>query len=556
MTEGNNFNSELNSNNQANNNSTQPVTNKFFPSGLLGGNIKDVNSSTTNGANSQFISRKTWGVGDKAKSKTENVSEPEQTEVLDLFDGEVETLMDEVNGTTYNAGSNNQTVNQTVVNNQNNYNQPVNQPINQSMPTSVVNQGVDSNNQAWMEKQPLSMGGLGVNTLVGDDAPKEVVENNKYIPPRNFELKGNNKIEIVKDKPVNDRPSIYNGFKEPLPEIDEVKVCKEYAGEAFTKITMAPFSFPGFLLGGIYCIYRKLYIVGLIALLIEFAILTILSMPISFIGVFIFRIVVALVVNQIYLKTVKIKVRFLRKHNPKKNQYELSVLAKKKGGTSSLMALIAAILYIAFIIIIGFTFNFKSLLSLLPKDDEPVINEDSKGVTGYNGDLSYEEYNIEDNFSISIPKGFVKDGNYFNYIYRVPLPVTEEENNNSDETEQDQDNVVDEQTEEEKKPKVEYSKNKCTLSFNAVKGYKNEEDLIKSIAYYYTQSEDEGVSEQPNNGIEWHTFESSKSDEKIYFKVTKRGDKLLLFMYKMEAEDENKVCEGFYNDIYNSIYPK
>ena len=149
-------------------------------------------------------------------------------------------------------------------------------------------------------------------------------------------------------------------------------------------------------------------------------------MPISFVGVFIFRVVLALGVNQIYLKTVKSKVRHLRKRNPKKNQYELSVLAKKKGGTSSLMALIAAISYIALIIIIGITFNFKSLLSLLPKDDTPVINEDSKGVTGYNGDLSYEEYNIEDNFSISIPKEFVKDGNYFNYIYRVPLPVTEE----------------------------------------------------------------------------------------------------------------------------------
>lgn len=542
MDNSNNLNSQFNNNQQSN--PTRPVTNKFFPAGLFDDEINEVNSSTTNGANSQFIN----GAAMAGNSTTPvNQPQPMQSpEVLDLFDEGIETLMDDVNGTTTYASPLINEPQQGPVPGPSNVNPVVN---NQEM-------NANGNNQNWMNEQPLSMGGLGVNTLVGEDAPKEVVENNKFIQPRNYDPVSHPAVvpEVVQQ--VNSAPSIYNNFNEQLPEIDEVKVCKEYVGEAFTKITMSPFSFCGFLFGGIYFIYRKLYLLGLIVLGIEVAILNLIPVPISIVVDFVYRLVLALIVNHIYIGTAKKKVKSLHKHKPKMNQYELSMLAKKKGGTSLVMAILALILYSGIVAVIGISLNFKEILNLLPKNDTPVINEDSEGVTGYNGDLTYEEYNVLDRFNITIPEGFTKEGTTFTYVYRVPLPVEEPEENKEEPKPEEKPSTEEkpaEENKEEEKPKVEYSNNKCTLSFNAVKGYKDEEDLIKSIAYYYTHSEDEGVASEENNAIKWQTFTSDKENEKIYYRVTKQDDKLLLFVYKMEFEDENKVCENFYNQIYSSM---
>ena len=404
------------------------------------------------------------------------------------------------------------------------------------------------------------MGGLGVHTLVGEDTPKEIVENNKFIQSRDYNPKSN-QIKPVQ-KVVDNSSNIYNGFKEPLPEIDEVKVNKEYVGEAFTKITMAPFSFVGLLFGGLYLIYRKVYILGFIALIFELGIFFSIPVPFSFVIFFVYRLVFALVVNRLYLGDVKLKIKLLRRFNPKKNQYELSVLAKKKGGTNLIMTLVVGFIYMSIIVGLGLTFNWQSILNLLPQNEEPVINEDSEGVTGYNGDLTYEDYDILNNFNITIPKEFKKEGQYYTYVYRVPLPpekqpANDKENEGENEVDNNEEqNTEENNTSEKPKEKVEYSNNKCTLSFNAVNGYKDEEDLIKSIAYYYTHSEDEGVSQTTNNGIDWYVFDSNKTNEKIYFRVTTKDNKLILFIYKMEYEDENKVCESYYNDIYNSISSK
>lgn len=556
MNEGNNFNSQFN-NNQANN-STRPVTNKFFPADLFDNDINQVNSSMTSVADSEFIKNTTLGTGNNDINNVNRPMNPQSPEVLDLFDEGVETLMDDVNATTYSANMPNQMNN--VSQPFNNPNMGVNQPPEQNQ-QMVPNDGT----QAWMDSQPLSMGGLGVNTIVGEDAPKEIVEDNKFIQSRDYNPQPN-QIKPVQQV-VDNSSTIYNGFKEPLPEIDEVKVNKEYVGEAFTKITMAPFSFVGLLFGGLYLIYRKVYLLGLIALGFEFAIFFLIPVPFSFVGFFVYRLVLALLVNRLYLGDAKSKVKHLRKHNPKKNQYELSVLAKKKGGTNMAMALLVGFIYMSVLVGLGIKFNWQSILNLLPQNEEPVINEDSEGVTGYNGDLTYEDYDILNNFNIIIPGEFKKEGQYYTYVYRVPLPVEEEptedkEKDKDKETEVDnnEEQNTEENTEENnntsQKPKVKYSNNKCTLSFNAVKGYKDEEDLIKSIAYYYTHSEDEGVSKTTNNGLEWQVFDSDKTNEKIYFRVTKKDDKLLLFVYKMEYEDENKVCESYYNNIYNSISSK
>ncbi len=572
MNNGDNFNSQFN-NQVPNNNSipTRSVTNKFFPADLFNNNINEVNSETSNTANSQFISRTTWGVGNNNNNNNQLNNSPsisQSPEVLDLFDDKIETLMDGVNGTTYNqtpaapvpqAPMPPQPNPQQFNYNQNNINpRPVNPNVNQNNPNPTPPNPND-NYQSWMNSQPLSMGGLGVNTIVGEDAPKEIVENNRFIQPRNYEPASNKAVEPPAPA-INSAPSIYNNFNEQYPEIDEVKVSKEYVGPAFTKITMAPFSFYALLFGGIYFIYRKLYVFGLLALVIELAILIIVPTPFSFIGLFIYRLILALIVNHLYIGIVKTRVKILHKHNIKKNQYELSVMAKKKGGTNFLIALLATIVYGLAVFIIGVSLDYKDLLNLLPENNEPVINEDSKGVTGYNGDLTYEEYNIEDNFNITIPKEFTKEGQTFTYIYRVPLPVEEDEpekdQNQSDDKKTENDSSNQEEKPKEEKPKVEYSNNKCTLSFNAVKGYKDENDLIKSISYYYTRSETEGINTITNNNITWQTFTSSKNDNQIYFHVTKKNDKILLFEYKMEYEDDNHICENFYQSIFNSISSK
>ena len=157
MNESNNLNSQFN-NNQANN-STRPVTNKFFPSNLFGNDINQVNSSTTKEADSQFIKKTTWGVGNNTKTNN-NSTNQQSPEVLDLFDEGIETLMDDVNATTYTANTPNMPTSNPI----NSISAPIN---NSNIPNMRVNQP-NLSNQPIQPNQPMmvTMNGLIVRHLV------------------------------------------------------------------------------------------------------------------------------------------------------------------------------------------------------------------------------------------------------------------------------------------------------------------------------------------------------------------------------------------------------
>ncbi len=604
MNEQNNNNSFFNNqpaNNFNNNQPTRPTKSKFFPSDLFGdADIGEVNSSTSNGANSQFLSRTTWGVGasnqpanNLVQNNTQNnvlnntVSTPvaqvpleaaPEPEVLNLFNDNVETLMDDVNGTVYNYpveslepnyNEPNNMVNQNVnptpmpINNQvyqeqnqqmaqspngyvnnkypqdlgnmGNINNQYMNPTNGLTPNNVVNNQMPStgmvNNdpnapevlEEWMNQQPLSMSSLGVNDPNGENAPKEYVDDNKFINLAQDERPGTNVITEQKQQtvPVEQltKPKIggvVGMFEEPLPDIDEVKVCKEFVGSEFQKITMSPFSFAGLIFGSGYLAYRKMYIVAIALLCVEIVLLNIVPFPICLIAFAVFRLVLALTVNQLYLKIVSAKVGNLRKHNRKKNQYELSILASKRGGTNFLVGLVVILLFLGTSATLNAKNVFKSFKdAFLTK--EPAPNE-------FNGKLSYEDTNITNYYNIIVPNEFIKNNdNNFSYVYNV-------EN--------------------------EDSKSNCSLSFNAIKDYTNGEDLIKVLSKYHKDIQKEEVKSIEANGITWYNLYTEDDVNRIYYRGTTIDNKAILLEYKISKDSTDNVCDTYYVEILDSISVK
>lgn len=492
---------------------TQKTKNKFFPEELLSDDVfKNVNSASSSNANSQFISHTTWEVGKNNNSNqglknSLNDSYPSPTEspeVLNLFDENIETLVNDVNATN-NTNSNVPPVSPSTISAPKPVKEIVNPSNNEQPPliTPLPDQ--------FLNEQPLSMGALGAVPLNPDEAPKEVVETSKYF---NQDV---SQTIMPPPAPISQPTNPLDRFEQPAPIIDEIKIAKEFVGPSYQKITMAPFSFAGFIFGSIYFLYRKMYITGIIIFIIDLVLQNLLKSPISYIAVFIFHLVIALTVNQLYLKIVSKRIKKIVKQNPKKNEYEISQIAKKRGGTSLLLAIIISI---GLSVVASVTFGIYKLSDYFDKFTTNLNNEQ---ITEYNGVLVYESFNIDETFNITIPAAFSNKSNNDILTYEY-IPDSNE------------------------------TLNSCELSFGAIKGYTSGETLIKQIAQFNNDSE--GVTTLESKNITWYNFYTENSLERIYYRGTTINNKALLLSYSIGQDVTSDICDTYYVEILDSISKK
>ena len=463
-----NGNNEIDSSNNVN--SPESLHNKFFPTDL---NNNPVNQTFPN---------------NKEESHNYTAEEPE---VLDLFE---ETLNEP-----------NSNPNEIVSNTQE-------KPLNN--PNIVNNNQSFTKTENWMENQPLSVHSLGVSPLNEEQAPKEVHNTNKFINKDIID------IPLKKEDKVNSFPSYQNNISSLLEEqkitYDVDALVKDYIGPSFQQTIMSPFSFTAFIFSGIYFIYKKMYILSLIIIVVEYLIAFIVPSPISYISFFVLRILIALVYNQIYLKKSNKEVKKIIKKNENKSQIEISNICKIKGKNNMLIAIISLLL----MLFVFYFSSFKlfpnsginkiinSIVSKQNKNNEELKHE-------FNGTLIKDSFDILSIYNIKVPNTFEGNESNFKYSYTNSNNVT------------------------------------CTLSFNLIKNYTTAEDLINDLADYNHLSNN--ISNVETNNIKWYNLNIENDSKKTYYRATTYDSKAFLLQYDITKNDISNECDEYYADIISSI---
>lgn len=400
---------------------------------------------------------------------------------------------------------------------------PVQQPENNIQDQSWKNGigVVQPTGEDWMQQQPLSAASLGVGSINGAELAKDVVEESKFFNP-NINKVVEEQQQSQQEQQQQFAMQYGNGqgvvLEDHAPEIDDNALLRQYVGSSFQKISMAPFSFPAFIFSGIYFMYRKMFLLGAILFLMEFAIVNLLPNGIAQIAVVAFHIVLALVVNPVYIKIAKGRVKGIKKSkkNKNKNQIELNTICQSKGGTSLSKTFILTIICSILGVAIAFVFLSGSLIAKIFNfiDVGIIDNEPAK----YEGTIATSDYDVLGNMNIEIPSSFKKDGETFSYTYT------------SNGT-----GVF----------------NTCTLSIGKLHKFTSGEDFINQYIEY--EKLDVNIGKTTTKGITWYTVVNENSVGKQFYRAADINDEVVLFDFSIGADTPTGVCDAYLVDIIDSI---
>lgn len=448
--------------------------------------VNNVGASTTN----KVIS---WGVG---KSKT-----PENEQIERLFDDD---MLKDVNSV----------VAETEVLDES-FLEPkpsLGDSLLNKQKTNLMPEILDPNGD-WASNQPLSSNKLGVNSIDSNNKTNDVQKKGKFFTP--FTKK--------KEKEPTPQPIIPVkkdlGLEEPTPNINEIELLSNFVRHDFTKINMSVFSFSAFILKGIYLINKKIYMIGLLSLAIEFYILTSLPYKTSIIAYLVWSILLALIANPLYLKYAKLKIKSIRntKKNRKKNQYELNELCSKKGGINFLLAFLTLAIFYPGLIYLSMYEIPTSTIRQSYDYITSFIEEKKKPV--YDGVIDRLSYNVDDELNITIPEEFKKEtGKIYKYIYT-------------------------------KEGKSEAQS--CSLTISLISRFKDPKGYLEQFKKYENIEQD--ISEKSNNDLTWYQLDQEKRSFIKKLNATNINGNVILFEYNSGKEVSNLTCQNYYDTIFNSI---
>ena len=140
---------------------------------------------------------------------------------------------------------------------------------------------------------------------------------------------------------------------------------KAYINNNYNSIKKQKFNIAALIFGPFYCIYRKMYLLGIILIIIESSFLFSIGGDYSTLVELFINLYLAIKINEIYLKKVNNNIETIKSNNPDKTSKELIEICSKKGGTIPIKLFIILLFIIPMII---------SILTILFEYDES-INE-------------------------------------------------------------------------------------------------------------------------------------------------------------------------------------
>lgn len=128
------------------------------------------------------------------------------------------------------------------------------------------------------------------------------------------------------------------------------KFLEAYIGEDYKLIKKSPFNIYAFLLNWMYVLYRKMYIIGIIGMIIT-GIVFLLRPKFIVVYLIVAMVIIGLTFNKLYIYVSKLKVEFMLKKLQGTDRFTLENICEKKGGVKVVPALV---IYLIFLIIIFF----------------------------------------------------------------------------------------------------------------------------------------------------------------------------------------------------------
>ena len=187
---------------------------------------------------------------------------------------------------------------------------------------------------------------------------------------------------------------------------DNEKYERAFVGREYDSFKNDIFNIGAFFLGPIYLLYRKMYLITFIYIIISFTIPLISDILLGFL------------INSLYLKHVKSKVKSIRDSNSFLSTESILEMCEKKGGVSFVVPIVFSILVTSLVMyIFASTLSDFSSDSSNEKSETPIKNELIYYVPNeFNGSGDYY-YTDDDNHdcTISISSKEVLNDNIDNY---------------------------------------------------------------------------------------------------------------------------------------------
>lgn len=205
-----------------------------------------------------------------------------------------------------------------------------------------------------------------------------------------------------------------SGTKENEFYYKDEKFLEAYIGEDYKLIKKSPFNIYAFILNWMYLLYRKMYVLGTVGLLLTGIIIK-LKPKNLLIYILIMMVIIGLAFNKIYIFVSKLKVEHLLKKYEGTDNFTMENIIAKKGGVNVRNALIIYLFFLALIFFSIFSFSFNknynkkyweensenkaSCMSLVKTvykdiDKHPVTGTISQAACSINKSLSKKNYKI------------------------------------------------------------------------------------------------------------------------------------------------------------------
>lgn len=279
-----------------------------------------------------------------------------------------------------------------------------------------------------------------------------------------------------------------------------------FIGENADKLKDESFSWCIFFWGSIYALYRKMWLLGIVWIVVNIVVSFFLP-SLSGIIIFVANIFISTQFKKWYINNAKEQIAKIKEENPNQSQEQLIVLCKQNGGTSVWPIIISIIIYLGIIIISVIAVN-----NMYKKNNNNFSNNASTVKT-------------LDSLKITIPSVLKKS----EYSSDEFLMYDTDYNRN-------------------------YS---CSLNINSTKLYsfygKDAKQYLENNIYYSVNDSFSGISEKNINGNIWYYASVTNKDEIInYYYAAEHNERIYEIKFTI-MRDNDKTCSNSLTTIENSL---
>ena len=295
--------------------------------------------------------------------------------------------------------------------------------------------------------------------------------------------------------------------------VDDDELVDAYIGKYADKFRSGGFSGWSFLFGNLYALYRKMWLLGVIWVVVTLIAMKFLPSYVTFITGCM-NLIVAIQFKKWYLRHAEEEVEKIKAKNPGKTGEQLKMICKKKGGTTIIPIVIAVLLYAA---IMYMTVMSVSKTMQKARENAEIINNG-----GSNNGGTVSTTSALDKLNVSVPS-------IFDLTYSGSTIKTYYSNDST--------------------------KDYCffEVSYTDASIYNNDAKYFLEENIYLSANDSySGISQKYINGRNWYYASVNKSYGTKYYYAIMNG----IYIYNIEFEimrDDYGTCSGAHNTVVNSL---